>query len=85
MHIWASFCAAGLRHGIHRLGQFGIKISQAIGVMGGEPHLNPIVDIKPFRMMVELFGFYGGSGHPTESRVERAEAEGFFDRQAIVG
>src|SRR5262245_431304 len=55
---------------IHGLGQLDVAIGHAAGIVGRQRHLDPVVDVEPFRMMVEFL---------RDQRRARHEAEGFAE------
>ena len=50
-----------------------IERRDAPSVMGGQNHLDLVIDIEPLRVVVELFGGQGHARHPAEGRVEIGE------------
>src|SRR5215475_13476586 len=61
-----------------------VTLGQAAGIMGGERYRDGLVDIEPFRMMVELLGDQRRPGHESERLVEVAEHEGLGDGIAVL-
>src|ERR1700676_5181628 len=60
---------------VHGRGELDVKLGQAAGIMGRQRHLDGLVDIEPFRMMVELFGDERGARHEAESLIEIGKDE----------
>src|SRR5258708_35370890 len=71
------------RQPIHRLGELDVQLRHAAGVVGGERDLDLLVDVEPFRVMVELLGDQRRPGHEPEGLVEIAERELLGDGVAI--
>ena len=74
-YAWAvSSPSLGLpRKGVHRRGQRNVLLRQSFSIMGRESNLDTVIDVEPFRMVIELFGEKGASRHETESGVEILE------------
>ena len=53
---------------VHHLGQRHVQLGHAAGVVGGQQHLDPGVDVEPLGVVVELLGRQGDAGHPAEGR-----------------
>src|SRR5690606_34407990 len=56
-----------------------IELRQAAGVMGGQDNVHFVVNVRPLRMMVELFRRQRHPRHEAEGLVEIAEREAAFD------
>ena len=59
------------------MGEYYIAFGQPVRIMGREGHVNPVPYIKPFGMMVHLFGNQCDAGHPAKGRVEILKCEWF--------
>src|ERR1700674_529906 len=60
---------------VHRLRELDVELGHAAGIVSRERHLDGLVDVEPFGMVVELLGHQGGAGHEAERRVEVREHE----------
>ncbi len=60
---------------VHRLGQLEIKAGETPGIMGGEADGHPVVDVRPFRMMVEPFSLFAYLDHKGQRCFEIGEHE----------
>src|SRR3984885_3558283 len=69
---------------VHCLGKLHVKLGQAAGIMGRERDLYILVDVEPFRMMVELFCDQRSAGHEPESLIEIGKNEFLADRIAAL-
>ena len=58
---------------VHELGQPHIALRDTAAVMGGQGHVDAVVNIAPFRMVIHLFGHEGHPAHKPEGRVEIGE------------
>ena len=68
---------------LDRPGHGRVTIGQAVGIVGSEGDLDPVVDVEPFGMVIGLFGEQGDTGHESEGLGEILEAEGARDGAAI--
>ena len=79
LFVRATVEVGGTRRGVgqpvHGLGQRDVALGDAAGIMRRERHLDLVVDVEPFRMMVELLRNECGTGHEAERRVEVLEGE----------
>src|SRR5262245_45831160 len=69
---------------VHRLGQLDVTLGQATGIMSRERHRDGLIDIEPFRMVVELLGDQRGPRHESERLIEVAEYQGLGDGIAVL-
>src|SRR5262245_37678014 len=69
---------------VHGLGQLDVELGQAASVVGRKRHCNSLVDVEPFRMMVELLGHQRGARHEAERLVEVAEHERLADGVTVL-
>src|SRR5690606_26279059 len=67
------------RQGIHSSCQLAIELPQAAGLVGGQDNAHFVVNVRPLRMMVELFRRQRPPRHEAEGLVEIAEREAAFD------
>src|SRR5262249_43243134 len=86
---WPSWYADARRRSgpgqpVHRLRQRNVTLGQAAGIMRRERYRDGLVDIEPFRMMVELLGDERCPGHEPERLVEVAKHEGLGDGVAVL-
>ncbi|OWK23573.1 hypothetical protein AJ87_34435 [Rhizobium yanglingense] len=65
---------------VHRLGKLEVEFCQSTCIMRVQLHLDPGIDIEPFRMVVELFCRKRRLRHEAEGFDEACEFEGFRDR-----
>src|SRR5450432_508964 len=72
------------RQPIHRFRQLDVELGHAAGVVGGKRHLDLLVDIEPFRMVIELLGHQRGPRHEPEGLVEIPEYELLGDGIAVL-
>src|SRR5438876_12194712 len=68
-----------LSEAIHGGGELYVPFGDTPGVMGGQRHFDLVVDVEPFRMVVEFFGNERGTGHESKRLVEILEGEFFLD------
>ena len=47
---------------VHPPRQFEIQVAETIPGMGGQRHIHHVVNIRPFRMVVQLFRLQGRAG-----------------------
>src|SRR4051794_2578016 len=71
-----------LRHAVHGGREFHIAFGKASRIMARKRHLDLVVDIEPFRMIVEFFGNKRDARHEAEGFVEILEGEFLLDRLA---
>src|SRR5204863_5231378 len=69
---------------VHRLGELDVEVGEAAGIVGRQRHLDGLVDIEPFGMVVELFGDQRGARHEAEGFVEVPEYEFLGDGVAAL-
>src|ERR1700733_684931 len=60
---------------IHRLGELDVAFGQTAGIVRGQGHLDGLVDVEPFRMVIHLFGDERGPRHKAEGGIEVGEYE----------
>src|SRR4051812_47926314 len=60
---------------IHLAGELDVELGDAAGVVGGQGHLDVLVDVEPLGVVIHLFGDQSGSGHEPEGLVEILEYE----------
>src|ERR1700733_12950134 len=75
---------ASARELVHSLGQLDIEIGQATRIVGRKRDLYVLVDVEPFRMMVEVFRDQRGARHEAEGLVEIGKDEFLADRVAVL-
>src|SRR6187402_2312857 len=61
------------RNLVHRARELDVQLGHAARVMRRERHLDGLVDVEPFGMMIHLFGDERGPRHEAERRVEILE------------
>ena len=76
--------AAG-RSLVHSGSQLEVQFGEAAGVVRRERHVDAVVDVEPFRVMIELFGNDRHLRHEAESLDEILEAKSFPDGGAVFG
>src|SRR5690242_16112867 len=69
---------------VHRLGELDVTLGQSARIVGRERHRHGLVDIEPFRMVVELLGDERSPCHEPERLVEIAKPEGPGDGVAVL-
>src|ERR1700733_273348 len=67
---------------VHCLGQLDVTLGQAPGVVRRQGHFDGLVDVKPFRMVIELFRNERRARHEAEGLIEIGEHEFFRNRVA---
>src|SRR5262249_52293933 len=60
---------------IHGLGELDVAIGHAAGIVGRKRHFDLVVDVEPFRMMVEFLRDQRRARHEAEGLVEVLERE----------
>src|ERR1700676_4876892 len=60
---------------VHLLRELKVALGHPAGIVGRKSDFDPVVDIEPFRMVVELFGDEGRTRHEAEGLVEVREGE----------
>ena len=60
---------------VHLGGELDVELGHAAGVVGGQRHLDVLVDIEPLGMVIHLFGDQRRPGHEAEGLVEVLEHE----------
>jgi CRP-like cAMP-binding protein len=65
-----------LRSLVDETGHLDVEFGDAAGVMGGQDDADPVVDVRPFRMVIHLVGHQGDAGHEAEGGVEILEDQG---------
>src|ERR1700756_2193483 len=60
---------------VHRLGELDVALGHAAGIMGRQRHLDVLVDVEPFGVMVELLGDERDPCHEAERGVEIGKHE----------
>ena len=70
---------------IHRGGQVDILLRHAAGIMGRQRHIDLVVDIEPFGMVIHLRRQQRRARHEGEGGVEIHELEFAGDRLAVLG
>src|SRR5262245_7751974 len=73
-----------LRQPVHGFGESDVALGDAAGIMGRERHLDLVVDVEPFRVMIELLCEKRGASHEAERRVEIFEGESPADGVATL-
>src|SRR5262245_43526233 len=69
---------------VHGFGEGDVTLGDAAGIMGRERHLDLIVDVEPFRVMIELFREEPGAGHEAARRRDILDGESPADRVATL-
>jgi predicted permease len=67
---------------VHEQRQRDIALGNAFRIVGGQRHIDAIVDIAPVGVMVQLFSLHRHTGHEAEGLVEILENEGLVNRVA---
>src|SRR5262249_32335722 len=67
-----------LGQAIHGLGELDVPFRDPAGIVGGKRHLDLVIDVEPFRMVIELLRDQRRARHEAERFVEIFERE-FFD------
>jgi len=62
-------------YAVHESRELDITSGEAATVVGGQGHLNAVVNVKPLRVMIELLGAESHSGHEPESLIEPPKLE----------
>src|SRR5712692_1692608 len=74
----------GLRQAVHLLRELDVALGHPTGIMRRKSDLHLVVDIEPFRMVVELFGDERRACHEAEGLVEILEREFSADGVATI-
>ena len=72
------------RQAVHRLRKLDVALRHTAGIVGGKGHLDPVVHVEPFRMVVELLGHECRAGHEPEGFIEVLEREFLSDGIAAL-
>src|SRR5690606_10526343 len=59
-------------------------LAQSLDVMARQHDLDAVVDVEPFRVMVELFGLQRDARHEGEGLAEIRKMEGLADGVAVL-
>src|SRR5262245_64074174 len=59
-----------LRQPVHGFGESDVALGDAAGIMGRERHLDLVVDVEPFRVMIELSARRAAPGMKAKPRVK---------------
>src|SRR5712675_32902 len=51
---------------VHLGGELDVELGHTAGVVGGQRHLNVLVNVEPLGMVIHLFGDQGRAGHEAE-------------------
>src|SRR5258706_14695383 len=70
------------RESVHRFCERDIVLRDAAGIVGGEDDVHGLIDIGPFRVVVDFLRHQADAGHESERLVEILEGEFARDRIA---
>ena len=68
---------------VDEIREFNIPLTDATGIMGGKRNIYPVVDVKPFRVVVYFFGHQCYARHEAKCFVEILEKKGFLNGVAV--
>ena len=81
----AFFCGGGLSAGVDCPGQGKVPGADAAGVVGGQSDIDLVVDVRPFGVVIGLFGEQGDPGHEAEGGYEIGKMVLALDAAALAG
>ena len=67
---------------VHELRHAHVQFRDATRVMRSQGHIHPVVDVGPFRVVIQFLRKHGHAGHEPERSVEIREAKPLLDRVA---